>query len=252
MTDNGFRRLGAWAALLVALSSVLYAIAFLVVTPSAQRGDDVGEFFRSYADDPTGRRLANILFIVGGIAGAVATAALAERLRVTSEVWSRWLATVGIVANLAGMAHGLWNLIRIEELSTLYANEADRGAVEVVYRQPSPVDPEGLFRFAVGGLVVLGFGLLIRRTGTLPPRLGWLGAALGVDMLLLFATSWAGAGGPVVITGALASLALLPAFWVWVGIILLRERPAGLAARAAGADPAAVGGRLPPYQPSGS
>ena len=230
MTDTDFRRAGAWAAFALAASSILYAVAYLVIMPSEQRSGDTLEYFQSYLEDPTGRRLASIMFIVGGLAGAFATAALAERLRPVSEAWARWLAIAGVADNIIGMAHGLWNFERIEELSTsayLRSPEASVGTLELIFNQPSAVDPQGLFRFGVSGLLALIFGLLIRRAADLPDWLGWLGVALGVDLIVLFFADWLEINTLVLLTGALASLVLLPGFRVWVGLLLRRPSQAG-------------------------
>ena len=242
MTDGGFRRVGAWGAFALAASSILYAIAYLAIMPSDQRGDDVGAFFRSYAEDPTGRRLPSVFFVTAGLAGALAVAALAERLRGVSLAWARWLGTAGVVANLAGMAHGVWSLSRVEEPSDLYRTAANQAAVEVVYRQPSGADPLGVFRFGVGGLLALLLGLLILRAADLPRGLGWLGVALGIAMIALFFADWAGAGGLVLLFGGPASLILLPAFWMWAGVRLLRDA-AGVGGPASRAADAPVGAR---------
>jgi hypothetical protein len=221
--DRSFRRAGAAGALGLAVLSVLYAVAFLIITPSDQRSDDVGKFFRSFADDPTGRQLANVCFLLAGICGTFAVIALAEQLRPAGRLWASWAAIVGVIANLAGSAHGLWNLSRLHLLSELYSNPDNRVAVDVVYRQPSPVDPVAFFRFAIGGGVALVLALLILRTSSLPRKLGWVGIALGADTIVLFAASWADVSALTLASGGIASLILLPAFWVWAGILLWRE-----------------------------
>lgn len=223
MDDRSFRRAGAIGALGLAVSSVLYAVAFLIITPADQRSEDAAKFLRSFAEDPGGRQFANVCFVIAGVAGTFAVIALAERLRSTSSLWATWATVVGVVANLAGAAHGLWNISRLHELSSLYATAENRVAVEVVYAQPSPVDPLAMFRFAVAGGVAVVLGLLILHTPPLPRPLGWLAVALGVDTVILFAASWAGASALVLVSGGVASLALLPAFWIWAGAILWRE-----------------------------
>ena len=48
MEKRTFERVGAVSAALVAALSVLYAVAYLLITPSAQRGSNVDHFYRSY------------------------------------------------------------------------------------------------------------------------------------------------------------------------------------------------------------
>jgi len=59
MDDRTFERVGALAAGSVAALSLLYAVAYLVVTPAAQRASDVDAYYRSYLSDPTGSRIAS-------------------------------------------------------------------------------------------------------------------------------------------------------------------------------------------------
>ena len=217
MTEAVFQRIGATAAVILAISSILYAVSFLAITPADQRKDDADKFFQSFADKPAGRQLANVFFVTGGLAGAWAVFALSRRLQPSGESGAMFISTVGVVANLASAAYGFWNLSRLHELSKLYTTAANRPAIEVAFHQPAPLDPLGVFRFAGAGLVVALFGLLILKNDGWPRLLGWLGILLGIDMLVLFAVSWAGSGALTVLTGALASLIMLPVFWCWAG-----------------------------------
>lgn len=228
MKDETFARAGAVAAFVVAASSVLYAVSYLIMTPADQRSDEVDKFFVSFADDPTGRQLANIFFITAGLAGAFAVVALAQRLRQAGQDWALFAAIVGVVANLAGMVHGLWNLSRLHELSKLYETPANQAAVDVLFHQPSPVDPLAVFRFAIAGIVAVVLGALILQSRDWPRPLGWVGIALGVDTIVLFSVSWAGSDALVLVSGALASLILLPAFWIWTGSRLWRDEVASV------------------------
>jgi hypothetical protein len=219
--DRRFDQLGAVSALLVAALSILYAIAYLVVTPAAQRESDVDAFFRSYSADPTGLRIASICLLVSGLVIGVPAVALAGRLRTTSRRGVSWAAILGVAAGLATAAHGLADLVGLNELADRYetGDAATRAAVTVAKVSPSQVDPRGLATFCAAGLVVLVLGLaLIPRNA----RVGVLGVVLGVDMLVLFLATAVGVNTLVLITGGLASVVLGPIWWVAVASVLLK------------------------------
>ena len=67
MDDRLFARIGSISAAVVGTLSVLYAIAYLGITPADQRGSDVDKFFRSYLAHPTGLRLAAFCLFVSGL-----------------------------------------------------------------------------------------------------------------------------------------------------------------------------------------
>src|SRR5262249_39576708 len=100
---------------------------------------------------------------------------------------------------------------------------ANQAAVDVAFHQPSPVDPQALFRFGIAGIIGIVLGLLILSARDLPRPLGFIGVAMGIDLILLFAVTWAGVGALVLLTGGLASLIFLPVFWTWAGLRLWRE-----------------------------
>jgi len=100
VSERVFRRIAAVSAAAVGLLSIVYAIAYLVITPSAQRGADVAAFMRSYLADPTGLRLASVCLAVSGIASAAGLVAVVERLarRVDAERRGRVLVPLAAVA----------------------------------------------------------------------------------------------------------------------------------------------------------
>jgi uncharacterized protein DUF4386 len=233
MKDNSLARVGGFAAIAVAVLSILYAVAYLFITPAAQRGADPAAYFASFAADPTGRQLANLCFVFSGVLGSFAVAAISERLRSFSEGWARWALVVGVMALVATCIHGFWNMTLTPTLARLY-NEGDaatKAAVAVVRSTPVPADPVELFTFGFTGLWALVVGLLTLRGADLPRRLGYLALVAGVDTLLLFISDIAGASTAVLVTGGLASLILVPAMWVSIGLTLLRDSPAPAAAR---------------------
>jgi hypothetical protein len=213
--DRGFERVAAVAAGGVAGLSLLYALAYLVITPAAQRADDVDEFYRSYLDNPTGSRLAALCLLVSGLLVGPAVVALTRRYQAAAPTALSWARILGVVAGFGTAAHGLVTLLGVNELADKYrsGDAATRAAVAVAHASPSEVDPRGLATFCAAGLAVLVVGLAIRGR---EPRLGLLGVVLGIDMVVLFLATAAGVRPLVLLTGGLASVVLGPMWWVSV------------------------------------
>src|SRR5689334_9272040 len=111
MDDHRLQRMGALSAALVAGLSVLYALAFLVVTPSAQRSDDTGRRLLSYLAHPAGARIASSCLLVSGLLIPLAWLALSRQLRRDAMGAAVLVAVLGSVAGLATAAHGLGDLL---------------------------------------------------------------------------------------------------------------------------------------------
>jgi|RhiMetdeSRZDD1v2_1073273.scaffolds.fasta_scaffold449521_2 hypothetical protein len=245
MKDTSLSRVGGFSGFAVAILSILYAVAYLFITPAAQRGSDLTGFYTSFTADPTGRQLANLCFVISGILGPFVVVGVCERLRGLSEGWARWALVMGTLAIVATGLHGFYNLIVTPIQAGLYTSgdAATRAAIAVARSAPLPIDPVEFFSFGVTGLWALVVGLLILR-GTdastlhssgeassgqsLPRWLGYVALVAGVDMLALFFADVAGAGTLILLTGGLASLILGPAMWAGFGRVLLRD--AGAAA----------------------
>lgn len=222
MSDQAFERVGAIAAAIVAALSLLYTVAYLGVTPSAQRGSDVGAFARSYLAHPAGLRIASTCLLVSGIASGLAVVSLTGRLAHAPATARTWVATAGIIAGLATSAHGLADLVGVDKLAHRYATggAGTRAAVSLEHALPSAVDPRGLATFGVAGAVALILGLMLRATR---PRLGLLGVVLGIDLLALFVATAVGIQPLVLVTGGLAAVVLGPIWWGGIARLLWRS-----------------------------
>ena len=221
MDDRAFDRLAAGAAVAVAVLSIVYAIAFLGLTPEEQRADDVDDFYRSYLDDPAGARIASTCLLLSGLLVGPAVVAVTRRFSPLAPTAMAWAAILGVVAGFGTAAHGLSNLLGIDELARDYeaGDAATRAAIAVAHAGPSAVDPRGLATFCAAGLVALMIGLAVRQE---PPRgrLGLLGVVLGIDMVVLFLATAIGIGPLVLLTGGLASVILGPIWWVALAKVL--------------------------------
>ena len=140
MKDTSLARVGGISGFIIAALSIIYAVAFLIVTPAEQRGSDLTAFYSSFAANPTGRQLANLCFVLSGILGPFVVVAVSERLRGHSEGWARWSLVVGTLAIVATGIHGFYNLIVTPIQANLY-NSGDamtRAAIAVARRcQPT-------------------------------------------------------------------------------------------------------------------
>ncbi len=219
MDDRTFRRLGALSAVGVAALSLLYAVAYLVITPAAQRETDVAKFYESYLAHPAGLRMASSCLFLSGLLVGIAVVAVTRHLAPRNQAALTWATVVGVVAGLATAAHGLSDLLGVDKLAHKYAggDAVTRAAVAVANAAPSQVDPRGLATFLLAGLVAFTIGSVLRAS---EPRLGLLGVVLGVDMVVLFVATAVGISGLILVTGGLASVVLGPIWWVMLARLL--------------------------------
>src|SRR2546421_12627595 len=80
MEDRAFDRIAALSAVAVAGLSLLYAIAYLLIAPAAQRESDVDAFYRSYLASPGGMRIASTCLLLSGLVIGLPAVALGRRL----------------------------------------------------------------------------------------------------------------------------------------------------------------------------
>jgi hypothetical protein len=189
--DRAFSRRAGFQAYLIAAFSLAYAIVYL-------------GFVRNHPEDHTPAALASALIAGGGLSATIAVVAVAARVAGDAR-W--WLTAVGVGYALLSAAHG--TSVAIAEVRGL-----DLGDL-------SPTDPRGLATFGLAGLWALTLGLEIRSGDTgLPPRLSWLAIVTGLDLIVLFFATVAAAQTLILVAGGLASLILVPAFWIWTGRVL--------------------------------
>jgi hypothetical protein len=218
MSERLCDRIAAGAAGVVAALSIVYAVAYLIVTPAAQRGSDTAAFARSYLAHPAGLRIASACLAAAGIAGGIAAVAVAGRV-IHQGSARMWVSAAAVIAGLAQSAHGLGDLVSAGTLAHRYVSggAGTRAAVSLERALPSPVDPRGLATFGVAGLVALALGFAVRGAR---PRLGVVGIILGADLFVLFAATATGVRPLVLASGGAASLILVPAWWAGLARLL--------------------------------
>ena len=191
--DRAFSRRAGFQAYLIGAFSLAYAVVFL-------------GFVRRDPSDLNAAAVAAALLAGGGLSATIAVVAAAARVSGDAR-W--WLTAVGVGYGLLSAVHGVTDAI---------ANVQGLPVAEI-----SPSDPRGLATFGLAGLWAFTLGLEIRAgTTTLPGNLGWLALLTGLDLMVLFVANVAASQGLVLVTGGLASVILVPAFWIWTGRTLRR------------------------------
>ena len=186
--DRAFSRRAGFQAYLIAAFSLVYAVVFL-------------GFVHNHPENIGAAALAWALIAGAGLSATIATASAAARIGGDAR-W--WLTALGVGYGLLSATHGTFAAIALEQ--------------SIAIGDLSPTDPRGLATFGLAGLWALTIGLEIRSgNGALPPNLGWLAIASGLDLIALFVATVAQAEGAILVTGGLASVILVPAFWIWTG-----------------------------------
>jgi hypothetical protein len=192
--DPAFRRTAGMAAILAGLAGLVYSVAFVALNNAG---------------------LASLMLMAGGLLTVLALVAVFRLVRAVSP----GLATVGIVFGIFGAIgasiHGAYDL----------ANAINPPGVTT--ELPSAVDPRGFLTFGVSGLGVFVLSALALRGDIASRGWSWLGLALGALLIVVYLgrlivldASSALILVPAAITGFVAN----PAWYVWLGTILLGRR----------------------------
>jgi hypothetical protein len=194
-------RFGGWCAVLAAVGGLLYALAFVVISRS---------------NPALGGLLSALFLALNGLLAAGVMATLYERLRATHTVAALWALLLGSAGALGATIHGGYDL----------ANAINPPA-SLNVDLPNAIDPRGLLTFGASGLSLWVIVWLMRRDQRSPKGLVYLGfllAALLVFIYLARLIVLSPASPILLIPVLLAGFVVNPAWYLWLGIILLRYR----------------------------
>ena len=170
--------------------------------------------------------------MAGGLLSAPALLGLYLRLRGTESGFALFALGLGLAGALGAAVHGGYDLANAINAPVINA------AAEA--NLPNQVDPRGLLTFGLAGLSVLIFAWLIGQGGGFSRSLGLLGYALGALLIIIYLARLIvlQPTNPVLLIPALlVGFILNPAWYLWLGLSLLRGAQAaqampGTAARA--------------------
>lgn len=201
------QRFSGLAAVGAGVAGFLYAVAFLglVLTGAAPE---------------VGFGLASLLLLVGSLLGAGALTALYPRLRRVDPGFALLALVLGVGGTMGAAVHGGFDLANVVQPPGEAAEASMTGL-------PNYVDPRGLLTFAASGLGLLVASMLIVRSPALPSGLGYLGYLAGALLIIIYL------GRLIILTptnpivaapAALAGFIVNPAWYLWLGAVLLRGR----------------------------
>ena len=193
-----FERIAGYCALATGIGGFLYSVAFVVVTRPAPA---------------FGAGLSWGILLVGSLLTIPVLVALYERLSEASRGAAMVALLLTVIGSVGAATHAGYEVANLVHLGQVPASEL-----------PSQIDPRGLLTFGVTGLGVLVFAWLMRSSPHFPSglsRLAMLAGALLIVVylarLIIFSPT-----NPIVLAGAgLTGFIVNPAFYVWLGRILL-------------------------------
>jgi hypothetical protein len=192
-------RFGGWCAVLAAIGGLLYAIAFVVISRS---------------DPALGGLLSALFLMLNGLLTSSVLATLYERLRAVHPTAALRALLLGSAGALGATIHGGYDLANA--INPPASANADL---------PNAIDPRGLLTFGMAGLSLWVIAWLMRRDARMPKGLVYLGFLLAVLLVFIYLarlTILSPANPVLLIPVLLAGFVVNPAWYLWLGIVLLR------------------------------
>lgn len=195
-------RIGGWCAILAGIGGLLYAVSFVIISRS---------------NPGLGGTLSALLLLINGLLTTGVMVTLYERLRAVHSTIALWGLVLGSAGALGAAIHGGYDLANaINPPAGLNAD------------LPSMIDPRGMLTFGVGGLALLLLAWLMRRDTRFPAGLAYLGLLLGALLVFIYIARLVilSPANPLLLVPVLLSGFIInPAWYVWLGAVLLRRQP---------------------------
>jgi hypothetical protein len=166
--------------------------------------------------------LAALALIVGGLFTSAVLVAVYEQVRALDPVWTQRGVIMAVTGAAGAIIHGGYDLAN--------ALHPPPPGAAVVADLPSQVDPRGLITFFMLGLGVGVLAGLMGRRGLYPFGLVALGYVLAGLLILTYLARLLirDAANPLVLVPAgLLGVLVQPAWFIWLGWTLWRQRAAG-------------------------
>ncbi len=204
MQSSSFERFAGTLSLLAGVATFLYAVAFILFPLLLNRQDAL---------------LAALFLLLIGLLATAPLVAIYRRLMERDGAFALWALLLGVVSATGTAIHGGYDLANaINPPAAAYLN------------LPSQIDPRGILTFGFMSMALFTIGWIIGRGGRFPRGLGYLGIVSATLLLLLYLgrLTFLEATSPYILVPAvLEGFIVGPAWWVWLGVALLRSPNGG-------------------------
>jgi hypothetical protein len=190
------------AAIGAGLAGLVYAVAFVLLENNA---------------------LAGAALVVGGLLTSASLVAVYEQMRALDPTWTQRGVIMAVTGAAGAIIHGGYDLA-----NALNPPPGDPNAANL----PSQVDPRGILTFFMLGLGVGVLTWLMQRSGIFPAALVYLGYGFTALLILTYLARLVildASSLLVLIPAALTGFLVQPAWFLWLGLVILgtRNAPAG-------------------------
>ena len=199
-----FKRVAGYAAILAGVVGILYSFSFVVLVVGGKA-------------PALGVLLSSLFLMLGGLLSSAALVAIFNLVCETNPAPAIWGMLLALIGALGSVIHGGYDLAN--------AIHPPASNVPSLADLPSQIDPRGLLTFGVAGLGLFVLASLIARSDHFPKRLGMLGYALAILLvviylgrLIILSPTNPVVAVLVVVTGFIVN----PAWYIWLGLALLR------------------------------
>jgi hypothetical protein len=207
-----YERFAGWTSIAVAIGGIAYSLSFVIFLKNGSN---------------TAATVADLALMLGGFAVTAVLIAVFRRLRETDAGFALWAVLLGILGAAGSGFHGGFDLaVQVKDPAGTVADLA-----------ANPTDPRGLATFALSGLALLLISWLIIAGGRLPKRLGYLGILAGALLVIVYVGRLTvyNPKNPFLLTMAvLSGFVVNPAWFAWLGLVLLGRQPRALQRAATG------------------
>ncbi|MBM3941407.1 MAG: hypothetical protein FJ316_00490 [SAR202 cluster bacterium] len=201
--SQAYEKFAGLCALLVGLSGIGYAVAFIVL------------LLGGVAPGP-GALLSSLFLLLGGLLTPAVLAALYHHLKHVDAGFSLLGLLLSAVGAVGAAIHGGYDLANALHPPAVLAGDL-----------PNPVDPRGLLTFLSAGLGLLVIAWLMARSPRFPKGPAVLGGVSALLMVILYLGRLVvlNPKSPAILAPALLNGFLVnPAWYVWVGASLWPKR----------------------------
>jgi hypothetical protein len=182
--------------MLAGIAGFLYALAFIILQNNL---------------------LSGLFLMLAGLLTSAALVAVYQRLRETDASFALLALLLGIAGALGSAVHGGYDL----------ANAINPPPSIPDPNLPSQIDPRGLLAFGVVGAALFVIAWLIVRGGQFPRGLGYLAYLSAVLLVVLYLGRLIvlnPASLVILVPALLNGFLVNPALYIWLGLVLLRDR----------------------------